>query len=261
MDLLRTESERITTLQSPPAYQLATALWSKIVSGLLSASLEADTTEDLLTRYLNHYDDLRYHFLREAPAACTSSTDKAVTAETLLSILEGINSMPSQTDHINRFWAASIDLVKKPTTRPNKKRKTNDGSTGIFDSSDEEEVLHSTNKSRTPDLLSVSAHKRAFAAAWMACLPLLTREDQLKRVLAIVHQSILPHLPNPAMLLDFLVDCCSHGGTVALLALNGLFTLMVEHNLLVLLLTSELCSVLIEDPTGTIRAFISSCMG
>ena len=108
-----------------------------------------------------------------------------------------------------------------------------DGSTGIFDSSEEEEeVIHSTSK-KTPDLLSVTAHKRAFAAAWMACLPLLTREDQLKRVLAIVHQTILPHLPNPAMLLDFLVDCCSHGGTVALLALNGLFTLMVEHNLLV----------------------------
>lgn len=238
MDLLRTESERITTLQSPPAYQLATALWSKIVSGLLSTSAEADMLEEFLSKYLNHYDDLRYHFLREAPAACSSSSDHLTTAETLLSILEGINSMPSQSDHINRFWAASIDLVKKPVpaSRPNKKRKINDGSTGIFDSSSEEEVVEPTSKSKTPDLLNVAAHKRVFQAAWLACLTLLQGEEQLKKVLAIVHQSIMPHMLNPQMLLDFLVDCCAHGGTVALLALDGLFTLMTQHNLWVLVL-------------------------
>jgi len=38
-------------------------------------------------------------------------------------------------------------------------------------------------------------------------------------------------MTNPVRLIDFLTDAYNEGGAISLLALNGLFTLMNEHNL------------------------------
>lgn len=53
-----------------------------------------------------------------------------------------------------------------------------------------------------------------------------------RRVLARLHKDVLPHLsPSPAMVHDFLTDCLDLGGVEALLALQGLHTLITRHNL------------------------------
>jgi U3 small nucleolar RNA-associated protein 19 len=38
-------------------------------------------------------------------------------------------------------------------------------------------------------------------------------------------------MAEPKLLMDFLTDSYNVGGAVSLLALNGLFTLITEHNL------------------------------
>ncbi|WFD29690.1 Maturation and nuclear export of 40S ribosomal subunits interacting protein [Malassezia sp. CBS 17886] len=93
---------------------------------------------------------------------------------------------------------------------------------------------------------SLAMQRQAFSAAWLGLLLPQTHRDasgalqvhggrlslaETHSVLVLLHTQILPHLAQPTMLHDFLVDCLDAGGTTALLALNGLFTLIVSHNL------------------------------
>ena len=93
---------------------------------------------------------------------------------------------------------------------------------------------------------TLSSQRQAFAAAWLSLLLPRTHSNsnghlivhggnlstsETHDILVRLHAQILPHLPNPTMLHDFLVDCLDTKGTTALLALNGLFTLIVHHNL------------------------------
>ncbi|GAA98423.1 uncharacterized protein L969DRAFT_94215 [Mixia osmundae IAM 14324] len=265
MDLLRTESEQLSSLQRPPAYQFAAGLWSKIMQALLlpvrpegsskHVTIAPDLRLEFLTRYLNFYDDIRLYFLRALSEQAQATRDQLDPAQldkftsTALAFLEGLSSMPTESSELDAFWTC------KPLARPaveatdSKKRKRDqdipageqdgqDESTGIFDDpsdsgSDDPAArrLSRRAQARLPELLSLVQHKKAFAQAWIALLPLLHLEDDLKRVLAILHRSVIPHMSRPTALMDFLSDACDRGGTTALLALNGLFTLIVHHNL------------------------------
>uniref|UniRef100_A0A672ZP04 CCAAT-binding factor domain-containing protein n=1 Tax=Sphaeramia orbicularis TaxID=375764 RepID=A0A672ZP04_9TELE len=59
------------------------------------------------------------------------------------------------------------------------------------------------------------------------CLP----GNMYKKVLVILHDSILPHMSKPTLMIDFLTAAYEVGGAISLLALNGLFVLIHQHNL------------------------------
>jgi len=52
-----------------------------------------------------------------------------------------------------------------------------------------------------------------------------------KQVLVSLHSSVIPHMTDPRLLLDFLSLAYSQGGVLGLLALNGLFLLMNKYHL------------------------------
>ncbi|XP_054248634.1 nucleolar complex protein 4 homolog isoform X2 [Indicator indicator] len=52
-----------------------------------------------------------------------------------------------------------------------------------------------------------------------------------KKVLVILHDSILPYMNEPTLMIDFLTVAYGIGGAISLLALNGLFVLIHQHNL------------------------------
>jgi U3 small nucleolar RNA-associated protein 19 len=247
MDLIKVESEALTASMTPRSYRFASATWSIVVASLLAASsLPATLKEELASSYFNVFDDLRFNFLKEAAIQCSAVSTSEHSAGNLLSLLELITSMPSEPSHLNRFLTTSPEKLAKlqsSGTKRGKKRKRKDAadskpadnSTGIFDASSEEEEVPAEQNTggKLHDLLSVKAHRRVFQQCWMALFPLLKTEDQIKRVLLIMHQSIVPHMQNPASMMDFLSDCCRHGGTIALLALNGLYQLIIKYNLCV----------------------------
>jgi len=152
--------------------------------------------------------------------------------------------MPTSSAELNEFYC-STPVIRKADKITSKKRKAvderpNDGSTGIFDSSaseseSEPELIQQLNsqqrKKHLPTLLSLVAHRRAFQDYCLAILALPIREEDSKRLLIMLHRQILPHMTEPRRLMDWLVDCADRGGTIAILALNGLFTLMQKHNL------------------------------
>ncbi|XP_041826839.1 nucleolar complex protein 4 homolog [Melanotaenia boesemani] len=74
-------------------------------------------------------------------------------------------------------------------------------------------------------------HKRAFERMWLGFLKYKLPNSMYKKILVILHESILPHMSKPTMLLDFLTAAYEVGGAISLLALNGLFVLMHQHNL------------------------------
>ena len=67
--------------------------------------------------------------------------------------------------------------------------------------------------------------------AWLGLLRLPLPSDLLKKVLVQLHSTVIPHIPNPLLLSDFLTGCLGQGGLVGMLALNGIFTLVTKHGL------------------------------
>ncbi|XP_066502272.1 nucleolar complex protein 4 homolog [Hoplias malabaricus] len=73
--------------------------------------------------------------------------------------------------------------------------------------------------------------KRAFELMWLTFLKYKLPGSMYKKVLVILHESILPQMSDPTLMIDFLSAAYEVGGAVSLLALNGLFVLIHEHNL------------------------------
>ncbi|XP_067910723.1 nucleolar complex protein 4 homolog isoform X4 [Heterodontus francisci] len=74
-------------------------------------------------------------------------------------------------------------------------------------------------------------HRRMFERLWLAFLKHKLSTNLYKKVLVILHESILPHMSKPTLMIDFLTAAYEIGGAISLLALNGLFYLIHHHNL------------------------------
>ncbi|XP_029693730.1 nucleolar complex protein 4 homolog isoform X1 [Takifugu rubripes] len=74
-------------------------------------------------------------------------------------------------------------------------------------------------------------HKRVFEKMWLGFLKYQLPSNMYKKVLVILHDSVLPHMSEPSLMIDFLTAAYEMGGGISLLALNGLFILIHEHNL------------------------------
>ncbi|CAJ1071168.1 nucleolar complex protein 4 homolog [Xyrichtys novacula] len=74
-------------------------------------------------------------------------------------------------------------------------------------------------------------HKRVFERMWLGFLKYKLPSNMYKKILVILHDSILPHMSKPTLMIDFLTAAYDVGGAISLLALNGLFVLIHQHNL------------------------------
>ncbi|KAJ1557152.1 Nucleolar complex protein 4, partial [Nowakowskiella sp. JEL0078] len=99
--------------------------------------------------------------------------------------------------------------------------------------SDSEKLKTNTEKVEYGmDVQRLKCHRRAFSTCWIDFLKLPIDSDEMfKKILSIIHKQIIPFLNHPTKLIDFLTDSYNAGGSVSLLALNGLFTLINEYNL------------------------------
>ncbi|KAL4609226.1 nucleolar complex protein 4-like [Arapaima gigas] len=74
-------------------------------------------------------------------------------------------------------------------------------------------------------------HKRAFERLWFSFLKHKLPSGLYKKVLVMLHDAVLPHMSQPTLMMDFLTAAYDIGGAISLLALNGLFVLIHQHNL------------------------------
>jgi len=70
-----------------------------------------------------------------------------------------------------------------------------------------------------------------FSKAWLTFLQLPLPVDIYKKVLPQLHKRVIPFLTNPNLLSDFLTNSFNVGGLISVMALNGLFILIMSFNL------------------------------
>ena len=239
-----------------------------LMAAVLLQDVEADVLDKLADDYLEAYDDVRYMVCREIARTLRNARagDRRLRSRAL-SILRRITAIPTEDEHLNTYLVPHLGVWTKKSGKKRKaaasaRRIAEDGESDeevpdeppvLFSESEDEEeqapapaTAGGRRRSRAQPLRaalhSLAAQRHAFAAAWLTLLlpgraadgtplggPLSRAETH--DILVRLHAQVLPHLPKPALLHDFLVDCLDGGATSALLALNGLFTLIVAHNL------------------------------
>ncbi|XP_059264128.1 nucleolar complex protein 4 homolog [Mustela nigripes] len=179
-------------------YLFPRQLFKAVVEGLLSPEDDCSLLLARFREYLEH-DDIRYHTMQAATDTVGRVTDRHPevpltfwnNAFTLLSSV----SLPSQERGISSFYVKHGEL---PCTW---------------------KVVH------------LKEHRKAFQGMWLGFLKHKLPLSLYKKVLVIMHDSILPHLAQPSLMIDFLTRAYDVGGAISLLALNGLFILIHQHNL------------------------------
>lgn len=73
--------------------------------------------------------------------------------------------------------------------------------------------------------------KNLFSDCWLSILKCRINLAQYKKVLVMLQDKVMPYLSRPFLLTDFLLSSYSVGGSISLLALSSVFTLISKHNL------------------------------
>ncbi|KAI9289519.1 CBF/Mak21 family-domain-containing protein [Umbelopsis sp. AD052] len=246
--LLKSESEFQTSLRKKHSF--ANDFYVRVVDAVLrNPNFSQPLQAELLGKYLNVYDDLRYYFFKNTSDIITSALESKDSSEAdtpkkkkaknmsneklnmlmqnTFSVLEGIRTMPTAGAEIDEFWTGHPD--------PEYAAKAKEDPDAFADSSDEEEeVAKEVAGKKGPRkhmLVRLSVHKKALQTCWLAFMKMPLSNDLYKKTLLIMHKRIIPHMTDPRLLMDFLTDSYNAGGATALLALNSLFTLIVDYNL------------------------------
>ncbi|CUG90341.1 Hypothetical protein, putative [Bodo saltans] len=78
-------------------------------------------------------------------------------------------------------------------------------------------------------IFAEKAHRHCFSAFWSKFLNIGCPPALHLHLLNRLPVDIMPHLTNPIIVTDYLTTCFSCGGLVAVLALKGMFLLMLDH--------------------------------
>jgi len=162
--------------------------------------------------------------------------DNAHIPANLLSILEQLNTFPTDPLELNSWWVQELGVKppKSKSSAPNGTEVADETSDDDSDSPEDWRKFFSedvTPKGVTQptvpqmrlhqltvhqSLHSLSAHRAVFTRAWLRLLPHLSvADDSTKkfsmRVLNIMHRGILPHLTKPVLVMDWVGACIDHG--------------------------------------------------
>ncbi|KAF9345322.1 hypothetical protein BGX26_003284 [Mortierella sp. AD094] len=252
LDLVKLESNYLSGLSG--CHHFANDLYHRIVDALLNCTnMSQPLLNEFTEKYFGYYDDLRFYFLKDAATIITTALGTpskkdakspqnkkqklsnraapeklSLLLENSFAIMETLKTMPTEAKELDEFWTGNPD--------PNGDKKEYIGETFGFSDEEDDTVedltkdTSATHVKRHP-LLTLFNHKRVFSDCWIAILRLPFTTVIYKKTLLIVHKRIIPHLPQPTVLMDFLTDSYNAGGAVSLLALKGLFVLITEHNL------------------------------
>ena len=184
-------------------------LFSSVLLTLVSNTTAHSIRVEFIEKYLVTYDDIRYYTFAvfawvtpmnfQAYGRAYVYSDlvfeylATVSVEGVISMLAEIEILPEMREHVDNFFIA----------------------------------LHTKKTSHQ----SVTVHKKQAQKAWLAILRLDLSRTQRKTVLGLMSHRIAPWFLKAELLMDFLTDSFSVGGSISLMALSGLFYLMQEKNL------------------------------
>ncbi|RUP48225.1 hypothetical protein BC936DRAFT_144819 [Jimgerdemannia flammicorona] len=244
LDLLRVESSHLTLVSK--SHHFANDHYARVVEAVLAnPNFSQPLQAEFVDKYINVYDDLRYYFFKDAALAdrfccfsklitTTLETGKLKNGATAVSkkkktiptpapppipssfittlttnafaILENIRTMPTSESEIDEFWTGHPDPMQKSES------SIDDSGLASSDSEGDDPTNLALAPKKKPPLLQLLVHRRALSDCWLAFLRLPLPSDVYKKTLLIVHKRIMPHMPQPTLLMDFLTDSYNTGG-------------------------------------------------
>ncbi|KAK9778434.1 putative CCAAT-binding factor domain-containing protein [Seiridium cardinale] len=183
-------------LSSKEEYTFPREFLKEIVSVLVKESSE-DARQEFCEKFLGEYCDVRFYTFKALRTILAEDTDIATedlfgNAFDMLSFFEDV---PDSAEELGEVYTVAPKKKNHPVT-------------------------------------SLSQQKKEGQNAWLALLRLGPNRDQTKEVLQIMTRSIAPWFgQQPELLADFLSDSYGAGGSISLLALEGVFYLIQHRNL------------------------------
>ncbi|XP_061458935.1 nucleolar complex protein 4 homolog isoform X2 [Rhineura floridana] len=169
-----------------------------VVDSLIPTEENSSLLISRFQEYLEH-DDVRFFIMKSV-------------AENIGSVMEKAKKVPLPVYQKNAF--ALISSIPMPSKESEMKNF----------------LVRNTNQEEW-NVSKLKEHRRAFERMWLGFLKHKLPGSLYKKVLVILHDSILPHMNEPTLMIDFLTVAYDVGGAISLLALNGLFVLILHHNL------------------------------
>ena len=178
------------------AWRTESATFYRLVATLLEKGDAEGARQEFVEKYVEEHDDVRYYTMlaiKQYFATESNRTEAAITDG--LDVLSGIEGTPESEDEFEDWYGQPPDGPKH-------------------------------------QLLSLSSHSKAAQECWLSVFRSPLTTTHRKRILSILTPQILPWFPTRTELLtDFLTDSFNSSGSVALLALSGIFHLMTARNL------------------------------
>ena len=202
MVFLKAESQKLQ--ESSQGFAFSSDLFLKLVTKLTGCLYINDAVVKFFKPYLR-YNDICYYTLRNLTKIISKFTDDQKQgdiqfARSVYHLLMLI-SVPTCEDDLG-----SLFVIFTEETEPNPKT-----------------IKH--------NVMNLNSYKKVFTRAWMAFLALTLDNGLYRQVLVVLEDKVIPHLVDPKILMDFLVDSYNIGGVTSILALNSLFVLIHKYNL------------------------------
>ncbi|CAN7025529.1 hypothetical protein Bca4012_041762 [Brassica carinata] len=211
------------------------SIYHRILNAIIHSAVDADMFLDILNSKYFKYIDVRYFTYISMEKFVKTLEASALSADK--TVMENSETENESKDSLE----LSIRRIYQVLSRiPPPQKQAEKSDLEMWSGSDEssgEKPKDKKKKSKDQDsnLLSPTTiakrMKLKFTKAWISFLRLPLPLDVYKEVLASIHQTVIPHLSNPAMLCDFLTKSYDIGGVVSVMALSSLFILMTEHGL------------------------------
>ncbi|KAJ0265364.1 Protein NUCLEOLAR COMPLEX ASSOCIATED 4 [Hirschfeldia incana] len=207
------------------------SIYNRILNAIIHSAVDVDIFLDILHPKYFNYIDVRYFTYISMEKFVKTLEASAVSAENSETKNESKDSLELSIRKIYQV------LSRTPPPQKQAEKSDHEMWSGSDESSSEKKPKDKKKKSKDQDsnLLSPTTiakrMKLKFTKAWISFLRLPLPLDVYKEVLASIHQTVIPHLSNPAMLCDFLTKSYDIGGVVSVMALSSLFILMTEHGL------------------------------
>ncbi|KAG6329818.1 hypothetical protein ID866_9269 [Astraeus odoratus] len=227
--------------------------------GAREGKLMPDVLGHFVDTWFLVHDDIRWCFLREATSVLSRSiAEHPNLLVNLVLLLERLTTFPTEAPELNAWWVKELG-EQPPKFKKGKSGEEEDEDADVDKVMEDEEddwrkffdeeatakdIKKPTGiKGRAHQLTfhqslhSLQAHRAVFTRLWLSLLsgltaaPEATKRTLTVRVLNIMHRCVLPHLTKPILVMDWIGACVDVGGTVGLLALNALFTLIKDYNL------------------------------
>ncbi|KAJ3169349.1 hypothetical protein HDU87_000670 [Geranomyces variabilis] len=202
--------------------EFANTTYQKIVEKLVENEAMSEQLLERIVRDINEFADVRYYFYKNLGKYLGALSDgSSASAGMKVSAKRRKYSMPAnKLSSVVTTGYAILSRIDDPTT-------TDAELPTFFQAS----PPAATAANKRPAWATIKEHRRTFSDCWLAFFRQPMSADMHKRVLLALHKKIIPFMARPTLLIDFLTDSYDQGGAVSMLALNGLFTLITEHNL------------------------------